>query len=259
MSRDKPLSRTAVIRITFDREVVFCKNGEWRWRVILKETNGVGVELNDIVMELHWELGIIRIWSDRDWLESINSRLSPLRSVMSSRFMRCDAFATHAIFIVTGVDDNGHPVVAEGRVDLSLAETPEGETQKDGGDVAEIQITFDPDSVTCKDNKYIWKVFLTEVNGIGVHLKEITREAYIRDKLDDTTTVDNDSNQWSGFFLKELFPPDAYLPAHGSLDFKTGFPYGSVTRQYTHCIFIVIGIDDNGNEVRAEGRVGFVQ
>jgi len=122
---EKPPSKTAAIKITFDREVVFCENGEWRWRVIMAEVNGVGVELNDITMASHGEHGVLWSWSDRSWLEAINNHLSPYRMAMSNRFVPCEPLSTHVIFTVTGVDDNGHTITASGRVDLSLAETAE--------------------------------------------------------------------------------------------------------------------------------------
>lgn len=232
--------KSDAIEITFDRNTVFCKDGYWRWQVILTEVNGVGVELNDITIEVLGEDIIINSWSDKGWLKAINNRLSPLESVTSNRFVPSDFLATHVIFTVTGVDDNGYPVFAKGRVDLSQQPRPDKYTG--------IEITFDPNPVgRDKDNRVIWKTILTEVNGIGVYLSELTKEYYIRDNLYESKR--------SSF--KDIFPPDAYLPAFGSLDFKGGWWFGSVTRQFTHCICIVVGIDDNGNEVRAEGRLDF--
>ena len=247
---EEPPLLTAAIEITFDRDTVFCKDGEWRWQVILTEINGVGVELNDITMALHGEHDVFWSRSDESWLEAIGGYLPALDSATSRRFVPCQLLTTHVIFTVTGVDDNDNPIVAEGRVNLSQ--------QPRSDKYAAIEISFDPNPAgRDKDNRVIWKTILTEVNGIGVHLTEITTEEYIHDVLHDSSTVDNESKKWNSRFLRDIFPPDAYLPAFGSLDFRGGFPFGSVTRQFTHCICIVVGIDDNGNEVRAEERVDF--
>jgi len=127
----------------------------------------------------------------------------------------------------------------------------ENSTEKKSG-TAKIEISFSPNPVPLEGGRYLWKVILTEVNGIGVYLIEITHEEYIHDNLYGSHQLDERS-------LKDEFPPDAYLSAFGSLDFGAGFDYGSVTRQFTHWIFIVVGVDDNGNEVRAEGKVDFIQ
>ena len=82
---------------------------------------------------------------------------------------------------------------------------------------------------------------------------------YVHDDLYSIKTVDNISRQWNGRFLRDIFPPDAYLPAFGLLRFTGRLVSGSESGLITHYKYIVIGVDDSGNEIRAELRMDFIQ
>lgn len=115
-----PTTATAKIEISFDPSPVPCQNGKYSWSVFLKEVNGIGVKLQEIIMRVHGHRGTswIRNWIDEDWLEDINYYLSPYGVVESRRFLPIEVPVTHVDFIVTGVDANGNEVRAEGRVDF---------------------------------------------------------------------------------------------------------------------------------------------
>ena len=229
---------TAKMEMTFEPDPVPPKEGEWRWRVILKEVKGFGVKLNDITMQIHHgEDGIIDSWSDKSWLGAMDYYLPAYGQADSERHIPCQESATHVIFVVTGVDDNGHSITAENRIDLL--------PKKPGS--AKIEITFSANPVPCENGRWQWRIIFTEVNGIGVKVKNVKRCSYKNSRLLQTII-------WDGANVLMWFS-DAYLPAYGSVNKGAGFPCQNVT----HNVYTVTGIDDNGNEVTAEGKVEFVK
>lgn len=147
-------------------------------------------------------------------------------------------------------------VPLERQLKESKAELEECKATKN---VAKIEISFDPNPVTPKDNAWRYTVILTEVSGSGIYLKEIKKEEHAGDHLYRISIIDNESKRWNKHLLKDLFPPEAYLQAFGSLNFKVFIPLGSVTSDFTHCVFTVVGVDDVGREVRAEGKIDLIQ
>jgi len=221
------------VKIEFEPSPVPCKQGEWRWRVILKEVNGVGVKINSITMEVYAEDSLILSWEDKDWVEFFGHYLPANDSVSSSRHLPYKEGTTHVIFIVSGVDDNGNEVAAEGRVELLPSKSA----------TAEIQVSFSANPVPCEKGMWQWRHIYTEVNGIGVTFEKIETSMYRNSRLLDTRITDVD------FLAGKL--PDAYLPAYGTIDWGAGWP----CQDMTHVVFTITGIDDNGNEITATGRV----
>jgi len=69
---------------------------------------------------------------------------------------------------------------------------------------------------------------------------------YQNNHLLDTWNYDSSTiEEWLGV---------AYLPASSWVDFGAGFPCQAIT----HEIVTVLGIDDNGHEITATGRVDFL-
>lgn len=225
---------TAKIEIAFEPDPVTLKEEEWRWRVILKEVKGFGVKLNDITMQIHHgEDGIVDSWSDKSWLDAIDHYLPAYGSVHSDRHVGYQQSVTHVIFIVTGIDDNGHSIAVENRVEL-LPQIPGS---------AKIEITFSSNPLPCEDGYWTWRTIYTEVNGIGVTFNNFKSEMYRNTRLLHTYSHDR------AFIAGKL--PDAYLPAYGSEDWGGHIPCQNIT----HIVKTMSGIDDNGNEITAEARL----
>ncbi len=110
------------IEITFSPNPVPCQDGHWRWTVTLKEVNGVGVKLDSIILKVYGAdaegVYLVASWNDESWLNSLKHYLKPFGHASSRRFFTCAAGTTYTVFTVTGVDDNGHWIRAEGRVDF---------------------------------------------------------------------------------------------------------------------------------------------
>lgn len=236
---EKPAAETVKIEMTFEPNPVPCQQDEWRWLVTLEEVNGIGVTLSDITMET-WEEGhIAQSWSDKGWLDAIDHYLPAYGSVGSNRRIPYQQSITHVIFIVTGVDDNGQAVIAKGRVDLS---------QKKEG-TAEIEVSFSANPVPCENGMWEWRAIFTEVTGIGVALENLEICVYRNSRLLRRDTSDKDYlERW---LLEVADFPNAYLPGYGKVDSGGRRPCQDIT----HMVYTLTGIDDNGNEITAEGRV----
>ena len=197
---------TAKIEIAFEPDPVPLKEGEWRWRVTLKEVKGFGVKLNDITMQIHGEDGIIDSWSDKSWLDAIDHYLPAHGQTHSDRHAGYRQSTTHVMFIVTGVDDNGHSITAENKIELL--------PKKPGS--AKIEITFSSNPLPCENGYWTWRTIYTEVNGVGVTFNNLKSEAYRNTRLLQTYIRDR------AFIAGKL--PDAHLEAYGSVDWEATFP-----------------------------------
>lgn len=116
--------KTANLEISFDPNPVYCENNELHWRVIISETSGVGVNLKTIVQDVYIGDDYIGNWhtNNEAWIEEElgTSYLSAFSSMDFNAGMgTCEGNTGIAIKCkVTGIDDNGNPIEATGRVDL---------------------------------------------------------------------------------------------------------------------------------------------
>ena len=116
--------KTANIEISFDPNPVYCENNELHWRVIISETSGVGVNLKTIVQDVFIGDDYIGNFytSNEAWIEDElgTSYLSAFSSIDFNAGMgTCEGNTGITIKCkVTGIDDNGNPIEATGRVDL---------------------------------------------------------------------------------------------------------------------------------------------
>ena len=118
------LPKTAKINITFDpNPVPYDTEYEegWLYNVILTESNGVGVTLTSIKFDAYGQqeqfLGTI-IWDEEDIIERFKSSYLPAFSALSCWFYQSEAERKYDIYTVTGIDDNGNPIEATGRIDF---------------------------------------------------------------------------------------------------------------------------------------------
>ena len=120
MSGCNGLPKTAKINITFDPNPV-PYDEDWLYNVILTESNGVGVTLTSIKFDAYGQqeqfLGTI-ILDEEDIIEWFESSYLPAFSALSCFFNHTEAERKYDIFTVTGIDDNGNPIEATGRVDF---------------------------------------------------------------------------------------------------------------------------------------------
>jgi len=115
---DSSPSKPAQIEIHFSPDPVPLRAEEWAWKVVLEEVTGTSVRLDSIVMERHGEGGLLAKWNDESWLKAIDYTLPAHGSVSSNRHIHYDESVTHVVFRVTGVDENGFSIAAEGQVEL---------------------------------------------------------------------------------------------------------------------------------------------
>ena len=128
---------------------------------------------------------------------------------------------------------------------ISELETEVERLRKLPGQRAKIEITMNPALIPCEDGQWHWTVILSEVCGVGVKLENVTTQAYIGSRVRR-----RDYNvAWI-----EKWLDDAYMPPNSSADFVAGFPCRAIEYE----IITVNGIDDNGNQVTAKGRVDFL-
>jgi hypothetical protein len=107
---------------------------------------------------------------------------------------------------------------------------------------AQLEISFDPNPVPCIDGKRHWDVIMSEINGVGVSLKTIVQDVYVGDQKVNSYFYDEN-------WMQENLG-SSYLPAFSSM--INGAGCGCYV---THQIFTVTGIDDNGHEIEATGKV----
>ena len=96
--------------------------------------------------------------------------------------------------------------------------------------------------------KWSWLLVFTQVNGVGLHPKSLTFSYYNGDELVGKAFNGED-------MLRRWFAPKGYLPRYGSAQLTAGVSTLHKTR--THGIYTLVGIDDNGSVVVAEGRLDF--
>ena len=116
--------KTANLEISFDPNPVYCENNELHWRVIISETNGVGVNLKTIVNDVYIGDDYISHWHTsneaeiEEWFGT--SYLAAFSSMDFNAGMDpCEGNTGISIKCkVTGIDDNGNPIEATNRVDL---------------------------------------------------------------------------------------------------------------------------------------------
>lgn len=115
---------------------------------------------------------------------------------------------------------------------------PESETAK-------VEITFDPNPVPCENGYWHWRVIITEVNGIGIKF----------DKL--IVVYSNNRGSFERVYdIEEVFRLDAaYLPAYNRASCGFGFPCQDII----YGVFTITAKDDNGNEVKASGKLSFLK
>ena len=116
--------KTANLEISFDPNPVYCENNEIHWRVIISETNGVGVNLKTIVQDVYVGDDYIGNFytSNEAWMEDVwgTSYLSAFSSMDFNAGMgTCEGNTGITIKCkVTGIDDNGHQVEATAELEL---------------------------------------------------------------------------------------------------------------------------------------------
>ncbi len=111
-----------------------------------------------------------------------------------------------------------------------------------GVKIANLEISFDPNPVYCENDHLYWDVIISETNGVGVSLKTIVQDVYVGDEKVNSHFYDEN-------WMQENLG-SSYLPAFSSMINGAGSNCG-----ITHEVFTVTGIDDNGHEVEATGKV----
>ena len=111
-----------------------------------------------------------------------------------------------------------------------------------GVKTANLEISFDPNPVYCENDHLYWDVIISETNGIGVYLKNITIDTYVGDDYIGNYHIFDESWMEGAFGTSYLSASSVnYSSGIGSCDGNVG-----VTLKYE-----VTGIDDNGHQVEA--------
>jgi len=117
---------------------------------------------------------------------------------------------------------------------------------------AKINITFDPNPVPYNmsitgTGRWSFDVILSESNGIGITLTSLRFDSYDQqEQLFNTQILDEED-------ITDWFDSN-YLPAFSSL--SCWVYHTSVEKKYE--IITVAGADDNGNPIKATGRVDYL-
>lgn len=149
---------------------------------------------------------------------------------------------------------------------ISELEEENAKLQKEVNDLkelsktAKIEISFRSNPVPCVNGEWHFRVIFTEVNGVGVYLNNLT---LAKCRLPSGSPYNDPRNKHLCFKTvydrswiaeKWLGYPSAYFPPHYSADFGAGFPYFSDSK-IDYVVITITGVDDNGNEITAIGRV----
>lgn len=98
------------------------EDGKWWYKLILSESNGIGVTLNSLrldqynLQEQHYGTEIFYEEEIADWY---GSNYLPAFSVLSSWIYVTSPVRKYTLLTVAGVDDNNNPIEAIGRADFS--------------------------------------------------------------------------------------------------------------------------------------------
>ena len=122
MSGCSGLPKTAKINITIDPNPVpyNSETGKWSFNVIFSESNGVGVTLISLRFDSYdqaEELVYTTILDEEEIIDWFESNYLPAFSALSSWIYHTWEYK-YVIITVAGVDDNGNPIEATGRVDF---------------------------------------------------------------------------------------------------------------------------------------------
>ena len=93
---------------------------EWPFDVILSESNGVGVTLISLRFDSYdqaEELFYTQILYEEDITDWFESNYIPAFSAVAEWIYHTSAEIKYDILTVTGIDDNGNPIEATGRID----------------------------------------------------------------------------------------------------------------------------------------------
>ena len=97
------------------------EDGKWWYKLILSESNGIGVTLNSLRLdqydqqEQHYGTKILY---EEDIIDWFGSNYLPAFSVLSSWIYVTSTIRKYTLLTVAGVDDNNNPIEATGRVDF---------------------------------------------------------------------------------------------------------------------------------------------
>ena len=132
---------------------------------------------------------------------------------------------------------------------LSIAEAAPAKQPQSNAKGA-LTVSFDPNPVSegVDWNKGFWiyRVILTETNGVGTTIKNLTVQYCSNDGW-VVRSFDYRSKDWFDSWL-----PGGSLPANGKVITEAGIPVQSTI---AYGLFTYNGIDVNGNELKGTGRV----
>jgi len=123
MSGCSGLPKTAKLNISIVPNPVpyNSETGEWLFNVIFSESNGVGVTLISLRFDSYdqqEQLVYTQILNEEDIIDWFESNYLPAFSSLSEWIYHTSAEIKYDILTVAGVDDNGNPIEATGRVDF---------------------------------------------------------------------------------------------------------------------------------------------
>ena len=122
MSGCSGLPKTAKLNISIVPNPVpyNSETGEWLFNVIFSESNGVGVTLISLRFDSYdqqEQLVYTQILNEEDIIDWFESNYLPAFSSLSEWIYHTSAEIKYDILTVAGVDDNGNPIEATGRID----------------------------------------------------------------------------------------------------------------------------------------------
>lgn len=131
----------------------------------------------------------------------------------------------------------------------SSAETKTSPTSPQSAMQAAVVVSFDPNPVPNTDGYWRYEVTLTETMGVGVTLNSLVLRYYTTSGPAGQPQV-YDTSEWFDKWL-----PNGYLPANEKVTTGSGLPVQPIS----YGVFTYNGVDENGHEIVAEGRVDLEQ
>ena len=244
------------IIINFDPDPLPVTEGQVNWKLILTETNGVGVTVNKLTRQAYMNgkpVGDPKVHTSDSWFQNLPGTYLPPNGegIIGAGAGFGDSTPENSYFIDTieGIDDNGNTIIVEGRLSIANEALSTGGM---GTAKAAITVSYDPDPLVVNAGHVSWKVILTETNGVGVTVNKLTRQAYMNGKPVGDLKVYT-SDRW----FQNL--PGTYLPPNGVGIIGAGTNFGDSIPEDAYYIDTIEGTDDNGNDITVEGRLDITQ
>ncbi len=115
---NQTVNQTASIEIRFEPDPVLPTNGRWQWKIVMSEKNGVGFTIQKTTFMLYGPNNELVKKDEKGPGGSIPQHMEAYSLVRLGAGLSAQPGVSYSVFVVIGVDDNGHQIEAKGSVNL---------------------------------------------------------------------------------------------------------------------------------------------